>query len=397
MEIGQPSDVERAVKRGEKLEVSEESPAEELYNAVLGLKRNLSWGSNVSIDNKEEELKRFIQAWDAGENYEPRFEFSGLEFELENCLEAIRSLNDGARNIDVQKREEYGFKALSVEEIRNLFRGVFQEIEQEVRLAANLESFNEWRSDCLSVWPMDESSARDSREFLRENEFEDEADDEELYAEDVAMLFRKELERLGIEYDVEVRNVAGCHNIPEDRTVVVAKGASEERVYRLREAEMLAKHEIFHVVRSYNGSEASGDFPPILGVHTPFYDETEEGGATLREQELGVMTGAKLKDYHLRNVAAYRVSQGTGFMEAARELASLGASRSRAFGLLTRNREVLRHHIYLNGMKDWKTNEKEKLMVGKVNPEWAEKVWREVEADGVFSRPEISPGKVFNP
>lgn len=398
MEIDRQSDIERAIRLGETVEVSGERPAEDLYTAVLGLESSLGWSRNVSIENKQEQLEEYLGSWGSGEGFKPEFKFSGLKYDHSDCLKVLSSLNEEAKKIDKAEINDYGFEKLSTEDVRNIFRGTFQEIKLQADLAYNLKERDEWRSNCLKLWPIDESSARESREILRKKESSEEESGRQLHAEDVAELFRDEISRLGMEYDVEVRSVAGCHNIPEEETVIVAKGVSDERVYSQEEAEMLTKHEIFHVIRSYNGKKASqGKFPPILGVHTPFYDRAEEGGAILREMETGVLTDSKLRDYHLRNLAAYHVSKGTAFMEAARDLVNLGASRSRAFGLLARNREVLRHHIYIGGFRDWENLDRERMMTGKVNPDWAEKIWREVEAGGVFSRPEIPAEKVFSP
>jgi len=42
---------------------------------------------------------------------------------------------------------------------------------------------------------------------------------------------KKELERIGIDYNVEIRDVPGCFNIPEEQTVVIARGKKKERFF----------------------------------------------------------------------------------------------------------------------------------------------------------------------
>ncbi|PSH01584.1 MAG: hypothetical protein BRC27_01655, partial [Nanohaloarchaea archaeon SW_10_44_10] len=74
-----------------------------------------------------------------------------------------------------------------------------------------------------------------------------------------------------------------------------------------------------------------------------------------------------------------------------------GGSEEGAFNLLARNREALRHHIYLGGYHDWKEIEnKERMLVGKVNQEWSEKLWKEVETNGMLQKPEIGEEKLFD-
>ena len=64
--------------------------------------------------------------------------------------------------------------------------------------------------------------------------------------------------------------------------------------------------------------------------------------------------------------------------------------------MVARNREALRHHIYLNGVKEWKDRDDIwPLLVGKVTSEYAEMFREEVEADGMLEEPEVGPDKVF--
>ena len=96
----------------------------------------------------------------------------------------------------------------------------------------------------------------------------------------------------------------------------------------------------------------------------------------------------------MRLIAAYEISQGKDLDKVGEKLIDLGADPERSFYLIARNRQALRHHIYLSGLDDWEEDNREKLMIGKLNPKWTEKFWREVEK-GSFNRPKISAAEVF--
>jgi len=277
--------------------------------------------------------------------------------------------------------------------LQEFFKESFRELKLYVELADNVEDREAWKEVSERIWPMiSKEEYQDSLEAIQG--LEDKEKEKVLDAEDLKEMFEEEIERLGFGYSVEVRDVSGCFNAPEERTVVVAKGTESERFYSREEAEMLTKHEIFHVVRGINGRNISDKFPEVLGVHSPFYDQTEEGGALYRERKTNTNFEAKDFDYHLRLIAAYKLSTGESFHDVVEDLMDLGGSLDRSFYLVARNREALRHHIYLSGIKGWKENDTEKLLIGKLNPDWAEKFWEEVE-NGSFNRPEIGAEALF--
>lgn len=286
--------------------------------------------------------------------------------------------------------KEAGFKTLSPGEMKNFFRELFRELKLYTELANNIEDRESWKKTSDEIWPM-VSEEKYQASIEKIEELENKELDKDLDEEDVKKMFEEEIERLGFEYSVEIRDVGGCFNVPEEKTVVVAG----DRKYSQREAEMLTKHEIFHVVRGINGRNASKEgFPPVLGIHTPFYDSTEEGGALYRERATDTNYESKDFDYHLRLIAAYKISQGEAFHDVVEDLIELGGSLERSFYLVARNREALRHHIYLDGMDVWGSDQ-DKLLIGKVNPDWSQKLWKEIEDEGVFRKPEIDSEVLF--
>lgn len=400
-------EIEDALRRDPKhvdmdeLDIRDDKPLVDLNNAVVVLKDIVSWTKNMEMTNKAQEASKFQEAWKNDKKYDPSFEYSSPDVNPRTAIKFLSGLNRECTRIDKITLKELGAEKLEVEDIRNLFRGTFEEYKLYIKIAATLENTDSWRSNCLKLWPMNEESALNSKKKLVNNDFQTEDEEKTLNAAEIKQMWTRELERMGVDYRVKTRNVSGCFNIPEEQTVVVASGRDEERLYSRSEARMLTVHELFHVVRSYNGREVAEEsgFPPILGIHTPFYDKTEEGGAVYREIKTDVMTSAKKKDYHLRNMAAYYTKQGLEFPVIVNKLVKLGAKPTRAFGLAARNREVLRHHIYLEGyQQDWKNqDELWPLLMGKINAEWANKLKKEVEAeDGMLERPPVMPEDLFN-
>jgi hypothetical protein len=392
------------IDSGEKaeLELSSEHIIEDLSDTVEVLLDKTQWFKNIKIENKKEELERFKENRENEEKYKPEFEFKEYRSKSNQLKHLIEKCRKETEKIEQKHLKKYGAKTLTAKDIQTFFTQIFDEIELYIKLADEIGNEEKWRDYSEKIWPMIEKRiAEESREYLKNSEnIEPEG---KVSPSEVAEMFRKEIERLGMEYKVETRRTAGCFNSPEEKTVVVAEGEDGERIYSEEEARMVTIHEIFHAVRAYNGFKAGEEsgFPEIIGLHTPFYDRAEEGGALYREKATETMYPRKEFDYHLRLVAAYEISRSDDFREEfssiAGKLIDLGATEERAFHLLARNREALRHHIYLGGYHDWQEIEdKEKMLIGKVNEKWAEKFWKEVEAGGMLKKPEIGSEKLFN-
>lgn len=395
-------DLEKLLKKDlTTLEISDriafdnENPISQLYEAVNILKDKASWTKNVGITNKKAEFKRFKED---SENFEPEFQFKPFQYNEDTFVELIDILEGKTQSITKKTIQSYSFKDLEIYQLQRFFEEILQELKLFVKLAANIEDKDEWLNYCEKLWPLvDEETYEKSVEHLKSIDIEDK-EEKNLDAYDLKEMWTQELERIGVDYNVEVRDVGGCFNIPEEETVVVANGDEEKRFYSQKEAEMLTMHELFHVVRGYNGRKAVGEtgFPPILGVHTPFYDMTEEGGALYREKQTGTNYTGQDYDYNLRLAAAYLVSQDLEFKKVVEKLTEFGAPEKRSFMLAARNREILRHHIYLQGYQEWKnTEDLDKLLIGKLNPYWADIFWKEVE-NGVLKKPEVTASQLFN-
>ncbi|MFB6115431.1 MAG: tyrosine/phenylalanine carboxypeptidase domain-containing protein, partial [Candidatus Nanohalobium sp.] len=337
------------------------------------------------------------------EDFKPDFEFKDFPYSEQKILNVLDHCIEASKEITEENLEKYGAEKISASEMRSFFSGLFQEMQLYVKLSANVEDEQAWRSYSEEIWPLPkEETVENSREKVRE--MENQELEKNVTPEELAEMFRDELDRLEVDYDVEIRDVGGCYNIPEERTVVVSSGDGEKRMYSRPEAEMLTMHEIFHAMRAYNGFTAGREsgFPDILGIHTPFYDQTEEGGAIFREHATNTSFEDKEFDYHLRLIAAVELAKSDNYREdfqrTMEKLIDLGGSVERSFYLVARNREALRHHIYQTGYyEEWKDrDEKWPLLIGKINSKWAEKFREEVEADGMFERPEVGEEKLFD-
>ncbi len=393
--------LDRALESGETPELvfSQEDILEELTNAVRILLDRANWVKHVGMENKHPEKQRFMDAWKNETEYAPEFRFQEPGHDPDALLKIIEDVKEACEGIVTDTLERYGAEEVTAKDLRSLFRETFDELALYVKIARDIDDREKWKQHCLDAWPMDEDLIAESVKRLEQG-FETEEEEKELRAEDLKQMWKEELERIDVEWKVEVRETRGCFNIPEERTVVVAKGDEEERNYSEEEARLLTMHELFHVVRAYNGikvGEESG-LPPFLGLHTPFYDMTEEGGAIYREFATGVITPSQEKDYHLRAVAAHCVYRGMEFSESVERMVELGATPERAFDLLARNREVLRHHIYIGGyLRDWKDRDETwPLLLGKVNTSYAEILKKEVEGDGMIKKPPVTGEDLFD-
>lgn len=382
----------------ELVEIKNENVLDQLFNAVEILTDKASFIKNIKITNKPKQRERFLEAREKNQNFEPEFEFKEFPYCEKTFVMLLDVLIGECEKISEEILEQRDAKTIDIEEFREIWQETFEELKLHVKLAANIEDRDKWLSNSQKIWPMAPERVMEDTRSRLEKGFEVENLDKNLSAEDLKPMWEEELERLGIDYEVEIRNVPGCFNIPEEQKVIIAKGEEEERFYSKKQAEMLTMHELFHVVRGYNGRKVcqEADLPPILGVHTPFYDQTEEGGALYREKLTGAAYPDQWKDYHLRFMAAYYLSRQFDFQEAAEKLIDLGGEPKRAFDLLMRNREALRHHIYLNGYQKWKDlDEIWPVLLGKIDHELANILKKEVKADGMIGKPPVTEEDLF--
>jgi hypothetical protein len=323
------------------------------------------------IANQERERKSFL---DSPSHYKPELEFRTLEFDIDNFLSLLGETESAARRMDVD-----GFGDEGAEILKEMLAESFEELRLHARLADNLDEPDRWRRLSAQIWgEPDRQVFLDAVNDLQDLEPSDR--DEPLDAYDLAGMFRNHLYDLGVDYTVEVRRVPGNFNLPGDRTLVAAAGENGERRYSRAEARQLVVHECFHVVRAHNGYATADriDMPPFTGVFTPYYDRTEEGGAALREEEAGVLDDNKRFDYRIRTAAAYLVHDSDDFREEfpdmVERLVDLGATEGRAFDLLVRNRQALRHHIYWGGTRCWQDVDRDLLLHGKLNSAYASRL-----------------------
>lgn len=392
--MSQETDIRKQLeKQSPEINISEEEPLWSLFEIVKQSINNVRL-LEPRLKNFEEEERRFLEE----DEYTPEFDFTGLDFQKEKLLEVLDQCRDQLHKIDGEVLEGYGAREFTPEETREFFRQIFRELELHIKLIDELGEEDKWTRYSEEIWPeIDEEKYTEALREIRELDLVTENKDIE--PEQLAEMFRKEFERLGVEYEVELREVQGSFNLPGEKKLIASKGRNGERMYSREEAEALTKHETFHAIRGLNGYKACerSGLPPILGVFTPFYDMTEEGGAVYREKTTGKLSDHKKFDYLLRLIASHKISRSENFREEfteiAEELVELGAEKERAFKILARNRQGLRHHIYWGGVEQWEQGDREKLLIGKLNSEWAEKFSREI--GGMIEKPEIGPEKLF--
>lgn len=357
------------------------------------------WMENLEMSNREKIKKKALKAGVKG--YQPDYRFKDPFYHEETFLDLINKIQESIRDLEEQDLEVYRPESLDIEDIKRLFIENFEELKNDIRICSNGGKREIWLENSLEKWPMvSKATFRNSKKTLTDWEKEKTKSDG-ISFEQIEKIWRKDLEKLGMEYGVERRKVKVCHNLPEQKKLVIAEGKNGGRQYTEKEAARLTSHEIFHAVRAYNGFEtgSKSSFPEIIGLHTPYYSKTEEGGAVYREHRQGTIYPEKEFDYHLMLVASYLTSKGELFEEVVKELQSLGATKERSIHLAARSREALRLHIYQGGYyeewKDLSDQDADKLMIGKVNEEWGQKLYREAENDGMLEKPKISAEKVF--
>lgn len=385
------------------LEFDEEKLVEQLQQMVQLMTGTCSWISNIKITNKAEERKRFKQKRERNERYTPELNFADFPHDENQLRQILERCKQAAERLEQHHLDSYGAEVITADQLTEFFQEIFRELELYVELAASIEDEDAWRNYSEKIWPLpSEEEAEKARKEMKE--VENEIPEKDLDSEDLRQMFEDEVERLGMEYDVEVRQVPGCYNIPEEKKVIVADGDDRKRYYSIEEARMLTMHEIFHAVRAYNGYNAGkNDLPPILAVHTPFYDQTEEGGALYREKRTGTDYPEKEFDYLLRYLIVHELSQTDSFSDEFEDvmdkLVELGAEEERVFDLILRNREVMRHHVYKAGYEEWEDLDEKQLdglLLGKVNLEYAELFQKEVEAGGMITPPEVTASQLFD-
>jgi len=388
----------------EKPEISfnQEELVHELSEAAKTLIEKTSWIKNIKIENKVKERERFKEKRKNKEKFKPGFEYREFQYSEEKLLNVLDQCIEASKEIKQEHMEKFGAKEITAEEIQEFFTEIFEELKLYTKLSANIENEKAWKKYSEKIWPLpEEKTVENSLEKLKDLEAEEL--EKNVTPKELAEIFEEELERLRVQYNVEIRDVAGCYNIPEEKTVVVARGSEEKRMYSRPEAQMLTMHELFHAMRAFNGFEAGrkSGFPDILGIHTPFYDQTEEGGSIFREHATETAFEDKEFDYHLRLIAAVKIAESNDFkndfQNIVEDLIELGGTVDRSFYLVARNREALRHHIYQTGFfEEWKDREEKwPLLIGKVNSQWAEKLKKEIEAKGMLEKPKISAEDLF--
>jgi len=394
--------IEDKIENEEKVEakISRKRPVKDLSELLRLLLDKTQWFKNIKITNKKEQLNEFKKKHERDERYIPDFEFKDYPYNEKVLTELIEDLKDECSKITSKHLENYEAKNMTADDLKKFFRDILEELELYVKLASNIEDEDSWKSYSESIWPMtNQETVEESKKQLLEIKTADLK--KNVSPEELKQMFEEELDRISMDYSVEVRETGGCFNIPEEKTVVVAAGEDGERMFSESEAQMLTMHEIFHAIRAYNGFKAGEKtgFPDIIGLHTPFYDRSEEGGALYREEKTGIAYSEKEFDYHLRLIAAYKLSETDEFQEefhkVCKELIDLGATPRRSFELVARNREALRHHIYQAGRRDWREIENKNMMlVGKLNEKWAERFQEEI--GGMIQKPEITAEQIFD-
>lgn len=383
-----PRNLKDAVKTDNPVSVKTgDRPVEALYNGSKALNKYSHW-SNIGISNRKE-------CWiDYQNNDEFELEFEIPDYNFSNLRYMLKHLKMVANTLTEREIREYSLEEIGSRELGKIFANIIEEQLLRVELMESVEDRGEWLELCNKIWTPPEKDLVEKAE-KNVDELSSEKDGEIVPVEKVKELCVEEIENLGFDWDVEIQEVVGSHNVPEKQKLIISSGRNGERVYTRDEARIIAVHEVFHAARAFNGYrtvEGTG-LPPVTGFSTGFYDETEEGGAVLREQEADVGKEWKQKDYYLRIIAVRSLIDGKTVLETGKELEKYGATERRGFELAVRNRQILRHQIYLSGQKDWE-NTGEELMTGKVNPDIAEIIWREVE-DGNFNEPQVSHEQIF--
>ena len=380
--------------------INEENALESATDAFKTCFEIGKWMDNLEMSNREKIKKKALKEGVKG--YQPDYRFKDPFYHEETFLDLINKIQKSLRDLEEQDLEVYRPKSLDIENIKRLFIENFEELKNDIRICSNGENQEIWLENSLEKWPMvSKATFRNSIKTLEDWE-EEKNQSDSISFEQIGKMWRKDLEKLGMKYEVERRKVKVCHNLPEQKKLVIAEGENGERQYTEKEAARLTSHEIFHAVRAYNGFEtgSKSGFPEIIGLHTPYYSKTEEGGAVYREHRQGTIYPEKEFDYHLMLVASYLTSKGEMFEEIVKELQSLGATKERSIHLAARSREALRLHIYQGGYyEEWKglsDQDADKLMIGKVNAEWGQKLYREAENNGMLEKPKIDAETVLN-
>ena len=347
-------------------DVSPEHRLEHVFEVVRGSINQIRLLEH-RIENQGRQKNKFLKQ---GDKFTPEPEFREFEHDINTFISLIEETKHIAKNCRIEAKAP-------TEAIRNMVVRSLEELKWHARLMDRLGNPEEWKTISQRIWGKPSKS-----EYKRCKEQAKSLDTEQetktVSPRELKKMFDQELEELGIDYDTAIEQVRGSHNLPGERRLVVSSGANGERMYSQEEAEALTKHETFHVARAHNGYKISSELgtPPFFGVFTEGYDVAEEGGAVYREIATNTLSDTREHDYRAKVVAAYLAHESSSFSheftEIADKLEEIGLTRERAFEILFRNRQAIRHHTYWCGRKIWQSGYNQRLLIGKVNKQTAE-------------------------
>lgn len=245
--------------------------------------------------NTGKEKERFLRAYAEGKPYNPVFEYENIGPEVGVfCRELIKI------NGKLEQCKYSVFAPLYIQKINYLLR--FHELllhRDSMDFASSLSTFYGIPSRHLLM------EARKNLDNLKNK-----GGEKDLSPGDVRGIFEKELERLGLEWEVRPVNGGGVK-------IAVSAACSEIHIdFSARFSEARIKAYLCHEIGTHVFRAENGKFQPLMLFRSGFpgYMGAEEGLAAYNEARNGVLEPENLKKYSARVLAASICSE-TSFSE----------------------------------------------------------------------------------
>lgn len=351
------------------------------------------WAIDKKIDiykylnpiNSEEEKDKFLKEYELGNYYNPQFKYEKFDSNIDLLYNELLIIRNQFRECKNSLFSPYYIKIINNLLLRiDLFKDRTQ--PDFGKKLSNLYG-------CPSNLLIEEAESN----LIKYNIVEENV--ENLTPEDVLKIFETEMEKFGLNWDIEILASASAK---------LSVNASLNRI-KINASEKFSQNKmksyIFHEIRTHIFRAENGKLQPFLIFKNGFpnYINTEEGLALYVEDKKGLITPKDIKRYSARVVAA-NLSINSSFFDVFSKLAKY-FPLSEAFSIVQRVKRGLtdtsmpggytKDFVYMDGFKKVSSflndgNSIENLFIGKIGLEDVNLI-QELINQGIIVKPKYLP------